>query len=183
MNKKITVLRAAVFLLLIFIAVRCGKGLDGECGSTIPSGATGAPSMTFYVGLSSASAGTAMTSTAQISGFIQAGGCGPFGVWENSNGGEVATEIEMRLNARLGVFAMAEGKVTKIQSSTQPFEAGEVEGVFVKYGENYTIKYAHVKDPVVSVGASITPGQKIGDTVQSSAGVYFWEAELRHKSG
>lgn len=124
-----------------------------------------------------------MTATSQISGYISSSGCGPFGIWENSNSGEVATEIEMRLNTRLGVFAMAEGKVVEIQTSTSPFENGEVEGVFVKYGENFVIKYAHVKDPIVHVGDSISMGQKIGSTVLLSNGSYFWEAELREKSG
>lgn len=139
--------------------------------------------MTFYYGQTTDSTGTTLTATNQISGSIATTGCGPFGVWESGNGGEVATEIEMRLTTRLGVFAMADGVVTSIQSASSPLESGEVEGVWVRYGTAYAVKYAHVKDPIVAAGDSITSGQRIGSMVSMGGGQYFWEAEVRQKSG
>lgn len=176
-------LRLFLASLTLLTLSHCKKSKSDECTSvtTNPPGTTSAPSMTFYIGATSDSTGTTLTALNQISGSVT--GCGPFGIWESGNGGEVATEIEIRLMGRLGVFAMADGTVTAIQSTSQPFEAGEVEGVFVRYGENYSIKYAHVVNPIVAVGDIITKGQRLGTTVRLTGGDYFWEAELQKKSG
>jgi murein DD-endopeptidase MepM/ murein hydrolase activator NlpD len=168
------------FLLVGILTATCR--CSSSCPATFPE-TSSAPSLTYYFGSATATTGTTLTSTGQFSGYINASGCGPFGIWENSNGGEVATEIEMRLNTRLGVFAMADGIVTEIQQTSSPYESGEVEGVWIRYGSNYIIKYVHVKDPTVAVGATVSAGQRIGEAVNISSGIYFIEAELRQKDG
>jgi hypothetical protein len=117
---------------------------------------------------------------------VQNLGCGPFGVWEAGTypTGEVGTEIEMRKSTREKVYAMASGVVVAIQESTAPMETGEVEGVWVRYGANYVIKYVHVKSPIVELGDRVAPGDVIGDTVAMSNGsMYFYEVEVRRKDG
>jgi murein DD-endopeptidase MepM/ murein hydrolase activator NlpD len=114
--------------------------------------------------------------------------CGAFGVTENGSGGatDTATEIEMRLSQRASVYAMAPGVVVYIQPSTDPLESGEVEGVWVRYGQDYVIKYVHVLNPVVSKGERIETGAKIGTTpafTQGGTTLYFWEVEVQRKSG
>src|SRR4051812_14746137 len=173
-------LLALALLLLGFSS--CGSGNSCTAQTAFPAGVSSAPSLTYYYGLDSASSGTALAAALDISGYISNAGCGPFGVWGSGNGGEVATEIEMRINTRLGVYAMVSGVVTVIQASSAPGESGEVEGVWISYGTNYVIKYVHVKDPIVAVGDHVSAGQKIGSTVASGGG-YFIEAELRQKVG
>jgi len=138
--------------------------------------------MTFFFGATTDATGTALTSgnKATFAANIASGGCGPFGIWEGSPG-EVATELEMRLNTRLGVFAMADGIVIDVQAASQPYESGEVEGVWVRYGENYVIKYVHVKDPTVTAGNVVTAGQRLGVTPDICGGLFFLESEVRKK--
>jgi len=175
------------------LASGCGKGQNGgaSCASpvtTIHPNTSSAPTLTFYYGATTDATGTALANgnwNTFATTHLKDGGAGPFGVWETGSGGEVAAEIEMRLKNRLGVFAMADGVVAYIQTSTAPLEAGEVEGVWVRYGSNYVIKYVHVLDPIVSAGDQITAGQRLGSMVGFNSGgmVYFWEAELQRKSG
>jgi hypothetical protein len=183
---------------VLLAAAGCGKGSGegGGCDSPVtdiyPSGASGAPTLEFRYGTSTATTGTLLSSgnvSTYASTFLAASSaCGAFGVTENGSGGatDTATEIEMRLRQRASVYAMAPGVVVYIQPSTDPLESGEVEGVWVRYGQDYVIKYVHVLNPVVSEGDRVETGTKIGTTpafMQGGTTLYFWEVEVQHKSG
>ncbi len=165
-----------------------GSSGHPNCSSALadyPAGVTDAPVLTFY--FESGGNPTALSSGNKSSFLanVSNAGCGPFGVWEAGTypSGEVATEIEMRKSAREKVYAMAPGVVALVQASTSPMESGEVEGVWVRYGANYIVKYTHVHNPVVTAGAHVAAGDVIGETVSMSNGtMYFFETEVRKKS-
>jgi Peptidase family M23 len=180
-----------VLLLVLFGCGRTGGG-GGNCEnpiSTLHPSTSAAPELVFSFGLASDATPTELSSDAlrtALLGLLSFSGCGAFGVYESGNGGEIATEIEMRFSQRMGVFALADGVVVYIQPSSAPLESGEVEGVWVRYGSNYVIKYVHVVNPTVSEGDLVSAGDKLGTTVLLSQGgspQYFWEVEVQRRSG
>ncbi len=113
---------------------------------------------------------------------------GVFGIMENGGGfEEVATETELHLTkSHDPVYALAEGMVVYIQPiSGIASDAGETEGVFVRYGRNFLIKYVHVRNPVVQLGQQLKTGDLIGSTIVVSPNTPseygFYEVETRIK--
>ena len=110
---------------------------------------------------------------------------GVFGALENGGGfEEIATETEFHLNQQeTAIYALADGIVIYIQPPLSGAQPGEVEGVWVRYGRNFLIKYVHVKNPVVQEGQVITAGDKIGTTITDGQNRGFWEVEVNVKEG
>lgn len=110
---------------------------------------------------------------------------GVFGAMENGGGfEEIATETEFHLDQQdLAIYALAGGIVMYIQPPLSGAQAGEVEGVWVRYGRNFLIKYVHVKNPVVQEGQVIAAGDKIGTTITDGQNRGFWEVEVDVKEG
>ncbi|MGK5088205.1 M23 family metallopeptidase [Bdellovibrionota bacterium FG-2] len=113
---------------------------------------------------------------------------GVFGVMENGGGKEeVATETELHLTkSHDSIYALSDGIVIQIQSAIGPvIDPGEVEGVLVRYGKNFLIKYVHVRNPVVQLGQQIKMGELIGSTIMISPNTPseygFYEVETRIK--
>jgi hypothetical protein len=183
----------------VLVLVVCGASATG-CGArqpatdrcagiaSHPAGVTSPPPLTFFFGAPTDATGTEInaTNSATMLSKIANAGCGAFGIWEGGAMGEVAQELEVRFVERMGVFAMVDGVVTSIQPAYSPTEAGEVEGVWVRYGERFIVKYVHVTNPLVKVGDRVAKGQRIGETLFYSVATppfAFWEAELRVKEG
>jgi murein DD-endopeptidase MepM/ murein hydrolase activator NlpD len=104
---------------------------------------------------------------------------GAYGVWENGGGfQEIAGEIELHLDVSgENIYALADGIVVDVQVTANhgdPITPNQVEGVWVRYGRNFLIKYYHLGFRTVGKGDRITRGQILGKTVQiNNRG--FWE--------
>ncbi|GEM_PF-5717548 len=109
---------------------------------------------------------------------------GPFGVTEGGGGfEETATEYELHLKKGGDpIYALAGGMVVYIQAAISPGAAGEVEGVWVRYGRNFVIKYVHLVDPLVTEGQTISAGDRLGTVASYNQGG-FWEVEVQVKEG
>lgn len=110
---------------------------------------------------------------------------GVFGVIENGGGfDEVATEVELHLeDESASIYAITDGVVMYIQPPMSGAQAGEVEGVWVRYGKNFLVKYVHVINPAVVKGQIITVGDRIGSTASDGQGRGLWEVEVNVKEG
>lgn len=107
---------------------------------------------------------------------------GAFGVWEGApNHPEIASEIEIHLDhGGESIYALADGRVVEIQASEHPDYSGEVEGVWIRYGNNFLLKYVHVDYPTVQAGDIVHKGQRIGQVhFMGTSGFYEVEARLK----
>lgn len=109
---------------------------------------------------------------------------GPFGVKEGGGGfEEIATEYEIHLKKGGDpIYALADGIVVYIQPAYSGAVAGEVEGVWVRYGRNFVIKYVHLVNPTVTEGKTIKAGDRLGTVASLNQGG-FWEVEVQVKEG
>lgn len=109
---------------------------------------------------------------------------GPFGIKEGGGGfEEIATEYELHLNKGGDpIYALADGIVVYLQPPLSGAVPGEVEGVWVRYGRNFIIKYVHLLNPLVKEGQTIKAGERIG-TVATYNQEGFWEVEVQVKEG
>lgn len=104
---------------------------------------------------------------------------GAFGVWEGVGAHvEIAGEIEIHpLHGDEYIYAMSDGIVVEIQTVANhgdPIVANQIEGIWVRYGRNFLMKYVHVGFPTVKDGDIIRKGQVLGKTVEFN-GEGFWE--------
>lgn len=102
---------------------------------------------------------------------------GPFGVTE-ANPPAPATEIE--IHTKIGgdpIYALADGIVVEIQEKANPVVTGLVEGVWVRYGRNFMIKYTKVVNPLFKAGDIVKKGDIIGKVLHYGYG--FYEVEIR----
>lgn len=109
---------------------------------------------------------------------------GPFGVKEGGGGfEETATEYELHLKqGGVPIYALADGIVVYLQAPLSGAVAGEVEGVWVRYGRNFVIKYVHLLNPLVKEGQTVKAGERIGTVATYNQGG-FWEVEVQVKEG
>jgi hypothetical protein len=167
----------------------CGDGDTSSTSSSCSSpqsyipDTTSLPILSFYWDLNGDGTAVSMNTTARrntfYNGLKSSVACGPFGIFESGNGGEYATEIELhRTAAGERIFALTSGIVTELQAATAPTES-ETEGIWVRYGRNFTLKYTHVCTVQVNIGDQITEGQLLAYTCASG----FYEVEAEEKSG
>lgn len=112
---------------------------------------------------------------------------GTYGVWEGTGAHvEIAAELELHLNlSGEAIYALSDGVVVYVQTVANQGDAikpNEVEGIWVRYGRNFMLKYVHVGNPLVREGDIIRQGQRIGSTANYN-NFGFWEVEAQIRQG
>lgn len=102
---------------------------------------------------------------------------GPYGIWENGGGfDEIAGEIELHLHQNHeNIYALTEGIVVDVQplGAPDPAQPHRVEGLWIRYGRNFIVKYYSVNFPAVGKGSVVRTGQVLGKTSAIGASGFY----------
>lgn len=109
---------------------------------------------------------------------------GTYGIWEgNGDHIEIAAELELHLNVSgESIYALADGVVVYDQRKANAIDninIGNIhEGLWIRYGHRFMLKYVHIDNPTVKEGDRVLKGQRLGSTSNIN-GSGFWEVSAQ----